>query len=96
MGEKVSPKEVENVLYALPGVRQAVVIGVPDPIQGAAVKAVIAADPAAGLTERAVIAHCAARLESFMVPSRVEFREELPQTATGKLRRTGLVEAASV
>lgn len=97
LGEKVSPKEVENVLYALPGVRQAVVVGVPDPIQGSAVKAVIAADPAAGLTERSVIAHCAARLESFMVPSRVEFREELPQTGTGKLRRAGLgIEAASV
>jgi long-chain acyl-CoA synthetase len=90
LGEKVSPKEVENVLYALRGVRQAVVIGVPDPVLGMAIKAVVAADPEAGLTEREVIAHCAKNLETFMVPASVEFRDELPQTATGKLRRSGL------
>ena len=43
-GEKVSPKEVENVLYALPGIREAVVVGVPDPILGLAIKAVVALD----------------------------------------------------
>jgi acyl-CoA synthetase (AMP-forming)/AMP-acid ligase II len=90
LGEKVSPKEVENVLYALRGVRQAVVIGVPHPVLGMAIKAVVAADPEAGLTERDVIAHCAKNLETFMVPASVEFRDELPQTATGKLRRSGL------
>jgi acyl-CoA synthetase (AMP-forming)/AMP-acid ligase II len=92
LGEKVSPKEVENVIYALPGVRQAVVVGVPDAVQGMAIKAVIAADPEAGLTERDVISHCSRHLETFMVPSLVEFRDELPQTATGKLRRSGLAE----
>jgi long-chain acyl-CoA synthetase len=91
LGEKVSPKEVENVLYALDGVRQAVVVGVPDEMLGMSIKAVVAADPEAGLTERDVIAHCARHLESVMVPSRVEFRDELPQTVTGKLRRGGLL-----
>ena len=45
-GEKVSPKEVENVLYALPGVREAAVVGVPDPVLGQAIKAVVALEPA--------------------------------------------------
>ncbi|QDU24190.1 class I adenylate-forming enzyme family protein [Urbifossiella limnaea] len=91
-GEKVSPKEVENVLYALPGVREAAVVGVPDPVLGMALKAVIAPTDDAGLTARDVVAHCAAHLEDFMVPRLVEFRAELPKTDTGKIRR-GEVQA---
>ena len=87
-GEKVSPKEVEKVLYALPGVREAAVIGVPDPILGMAIKAVVAADPDAALTERDVIRHCQRRLEEFMVPKSVEFRAALPKTANGKISRS--------
>ena len=87
-GEKVSPKEVETVLYELPGVREAAVVGVPDPVLGMAVKAVLAADPDAGLTARDVIRHCAARLEDFMVPKSVEFRESLPKSDNGKISRT--------
>ena len=51
-GEKVSPKEVENVLYALPGIREAAVIGVPDPVLGAAIKAVVALEPGVELARR--------------------------------------------
>jgi long-chain acyl-CoA synthetase len=93
-GEKVSPKEVENVIYALPGIRHAAVIGVPDPVLGAAIRAVVVAEPDSGLTEREVIAHCAAHLESFMVPGAVEFRSELPQGPTGKIRRGQLQKEA--
>jgi long-chain acyl-CoA synthetase len=89
-GEKVSPKEVENAIYALPGIRHAAVIGVPDAVLGSAIRAVVVAEPDSGLTERDVIAHCAAHLESFMVPGAVEFRAELPQGPTGKIRRSQL------
>jgi amino acid adenylation domain-containing protein len=88
-GEKVAPKEVENVLYALKGVAEAVVVGVPDPMIGQAVKAVIVRGDAS-LSEAQVLAHCRAHLEDFMVPKLVEFRTELPRTSTGKVRRTEL------
>jgi len=86
-GEKVSPKEVENALYALPGVREAAVVGVPDPVLGLALKAVIALDPQAKLTAQDVIRHCARHLEDFMVPKLVEFRDALPKTDSGKISR---------
>jgi len=86
-GEKVAPKEVESVLYALMGVREAVVIGVPDPILGEAVKAVIACEPNARLTEKDILRHCAQHLEDYMVPKMVEFRSELPKSDNGKLSR---------
>jgi long-chain acyl-CoA synthetase len=95
-GEKVSPKEVENVLYALPGIREAAVVGVPDPILGLAIKAVVALDPGSDLTEQNIVRHCARHLEDFMVPKIVEFRDELPKTESGKISRrlVGVLEAA--
>jgi long-chain acyl-CoA synthetase len=86
-GEKVSPKEVESVLYEMPGVREAAVIGVPDPVLGMAIKAVVVADAQARLSERDVIRHCAKRLEDFMVPKTVEFRDALPKSDNGKISR---------
>jgi len=95
-GEKVSPKEVENVLYALPGIREAAVVGAPDPILGMAIKAVVALVPGSDLTEQNIIRHCAKHLEDFMVPKIVEFRDELPKTESGKISRrlVGALEAA--
>ena len=86
-GEKVSPKEVENVLYELAGLREAAVVGVPDPVLGMAIKAVVVKDPESSLGERDVIRHCASRLEDFMVPKIVEFRAALPKSANGKISR---------
>ena len=89
-GEKVAPREVEDVLYALPGVREVAVIGVPDPILGEAVKAFVVVDPELGYGEGDIVAHCRSRLESFMVPKHVELREALPKTDTGKIQQSGL------
>jgi long-chain acyl-CoA synthetase len=95
-GEKVSPKEVENVLFSLPGIREAAVVGVPDPILGMAIKAVVALDAGSDLTEQNIVRHCARHLEDFMVPKIVEFRDELPKTDSGKISRrlVGMLEAA--
>jgi amino acid adenylation domain-containing protein len=89
-GEKVAPKEVENVLYCLPGVTEAAVVGVPDPVLGQAVKALLVVN-GAKLTEKEVLAHCRTHLEDFMVPKHVEFRTELPKTTSGKIKKTDLV-----
>jgi acyl-CoA synthetase (AMP-forming)/AMP-acid ligase II len=82
----VSPKEVENVLHALPGVKEAVVIGVEDAVLGAAIKAIIVAEHD-GLTAQDVIRHCARHLEDFMVPKHVAFRAVLPKSDNGKIDR---------
>ena len=89
-GEKVSPREVENAISSLDGVYEVAVIGVPDELLGQAIKAFITLTPGANLTERDVIRHCLAHLESFMAPKYVEFVESLPKTGTGKISKTGL------
>jgi acyl-coenzyme A synthetase/AMP-(fatty) acid ligase len=88
-GEKVSPKEVEDVLYALPGVVEAAVVGEPDPILGQAVKAILVVR-GAELTTDEVLAHCRRHLEDLMVPRLVEFRDELPKTSSGKIQRSAI------
>ncbi len=85
-GEKVSPQEVERVLYALPGVLEAAVEGVPDPLLGTIVKAHVVAAADAGLNARMILRHCAEHLEDYMVPKQVEFHEALPKTVSGKIR----------
>lgn len=89
-GEKVAPREVEEVILTLEGVAQAAVVGVPDPILGEAVKAFIVPVPGFELTRAAVQRHCAARLEDFMVPSQVELRDALPHTDSGKIAKREL------
>jgi acyl-CoA synthetase (AMP-forming)/AMP-acid ligase II len=88
-GEKVSPKEIENVLYALKGVLEAAVIGVPDPVLGQSIKAIIVTN-GVHLSQSQVLAHCRAHLEDFMVPRQIEFRDSLPKTTSGKIKKTGL------
>jgi long-chain acyl-CoA synthetase len=88
-GEKVSPKEVENVLYGIEGVVEAAVVGVPDPILGQAIKALVVLD-GVELTEKDILRHCRAHLEDLMVPQVVEFCASLPKTSSGKIKKTGL------
>ena len=89
-GEKVSPREVENAICALEGVREAAVIGVADSVLGEAVKAFVVLKEGARLAERDVIRHCLGRLENFMAPKHVEFVHELPRTDTGKVKKAAL------
>ncbi|MCY6381750.1 class I adenylate-forming enzyme family protein [Hoeflea prorocentri] len=86
-GEKVSPKEVENVLYAMTEISEAAVLGVSDTVLGSALKAIVVAAPGANPSEKDVIRHCSRHLEDFMVPKQVEFRDALPKTESGKISR---------
>ena len=89
-GEKVSPKEVEDCLHELAGVAEAVVVGIPDPVQGQVVKAVVVrSDPS--LDESRVKAHCKRHLDDVMVPTIVEFRDALPRLPSGKVRKQELI-----
>src|ERR1700674_3532723 len=71
-GEKVSPREVEDVLHAMPGVAEAAVIGVPDELLGEAIKAVVRPQAGVHLTAEEVIHWCSLKLENFMLPKFVE------------------------
>lgn len=89
-GEKVSPKEVENVLYGIEGVVEAAVVGVPDKILGQAIKAFVVVNNST-LTENDIKRHCSTHLEDFMVPSYVEFRDSLPKTSSGKISKKDIL-----
>lgn len=89
-GEKVSPAEVEEALYAIPGVREAAVRGVADPVLGEAIRAYVVVSPDSGLDERALRRGLSGRLESFMVPRELVFRDSLPKSPNGKILRRGL------
>ncbi len=93
-GEKVSPVEVENALHALPQVREAAVIGEPDPLLGEAVVAYVVLEDSAEADERSLRREAATRLEGYMVPSVWRFVPELPKTDTGKVRKQSLREQA--
>jgi acyl-coenzyme A synthetase/AMP-(fatty) acid ligase len=90
-GEKVSPAEVERALCAVPGVLEAAVVGVSDEVLGEAVKAFVVVEESSGLEARALRRELLAQLESFMVPREFEFRNGLPKSANGKVRKRDLV-----
>jgi long-chain acyl-CoA synthetase len=89
-GFKVWPREVEDVLYTHPAVREAAVVGVPDAYRGESVKAVLSLKPGASLTAEAVIEFCRPRMAAYKVPRTVAFVAELPKTVTGKILRREL------
>lgn len=89
-GERVSPKEIENVICELKGVAEAAVIGVPDEILGQAVKAFIVLSATATLSDKEILNHCKNNLEPFMVPKYIEYRDALPKTSTGKIDKKPL------
>ncbi|WP_088889154.1 class I adenylate-forming enzyme family protein [Leptolyngbya ohadii] len=91
-GEKVSPKEVEQVLYGLEGVQEAAVMGVPDPVLGQAIKAFVVLTADASLTVADLLRHCRSHLEEYMIPRSIELCTELPKSANGKINKLALMQ----
>jgi fatty-acyl-CoA synthase len=89
-GENVYPAEVENVLYQLPQIAEAAVIGVPSDKWGEAGLAVLALKPGTELDRATVQAHCAERLAKFKVPADIAIVDVLPRNATGKVLKREL------
>ncbi|WP_179401011.1 class I adenylate-forming enzyme family protein [Burkholderia guangdongensis] len=89
-GYKVWPREVEDVLYTHPAVREAAVVGVPDSYRGETVKAVVSLKPGAQATPDALVAYCKERMAAYKYPRIVEIIAELPKTVTGKILRREL------
>lgn len=89
-GEKVSPTEVENVIYGIPDVLEVAVVGAPDDILGQAIKALIVLREGAQWTENDILSYCRKHLEDFMVPHHIELTRALPKTDTGKIQKRRL------
>jgi long-chain acyl-CoA synthetase len=89
-GYKVWPREVEDVLYGHPAVREAAVVGVPDEYRGESVKAFVSLKPGSSVTPEEVIAFARERMAAYKYPRTVEIVEELPKTTTGKILRREL------
>ena len=89
-GERVSPKEIENVLYQIDDVNEVAVIGVNDDMLGQAIKAFITLKKDSELTVKSILKFCAKNMESFMVPKHVEILDELPKSSHGKIDKKEL------
>ena len=89
-GENVYPAEIENVVYQLPQIAEAAVIGVPDPKWGESGVAVVVLKEGGELDQATLIAHCAERLAKFKVPARMHVMDVLPRNATGKVLKREL------
>jgi long-chain acyl-CoA synthetase len=91
-GENIYPKEIEELLYQHPAIKEAAVIGMPDPIWGEEVAAAIILKDSAQASGDDIIGYCREHLADYKCPRSVFFRNEFPKTATGKIQKTKLVE----
>jgi fatty-acyl-CoA synthase len=95
-GENVFPSEVEHELARVPGVREVAVIGVPDPEFGQRLRAYVALDDGASLTEQELKDHVKSHLAGYKAPREVVFVDGLPRNATGKVVKRELPSAVDV
>ena len=93
-GENIYPREIEELLYHHPKIQEAAVIGVPDPLWGESVKAIVVLKKGETMEEEEVIEYCKNHLASYKKPRSVEFIEALPRNPSGKVLKTELRKAS--
>jgi acyl-CoA synthetase (AMP-forming)/AMP-acid ligase II len=86
-GENVSSIEVEDAVFSHPAVAEVAVIGVPDERWGEMVTALVVTAPDQRVSGEEIIAHCRGKIAGYKIPKRVEFRDAIPRTATGKIQK---------
>ncbi|WAL49313.1 class I adenylate-forming enzyme family protein [Rhodococcus pyridinivorans] len=89
-GYKVWPREVEDVLYSHPAVREAAVVGVPDEYRGETVKAYVSLQNGQSVDADELVEYCKKQMAAYKYPRQIEFVRELPKTVTGKILRREL------
>ena len=89
-GFNIFPRDVEEVLYAIPEIAEAAVVGIPDPLMGEEIVAFVALKPGRLATAEAVIGFCQARLAKYKCPKEIRFIEALPKNPVGKILRKEL------
>ena len=89
-GYKVWPREIEDVIYTHPAIREAAVVGVKDPYRGETVKAVVSVKVGYSLTPAELTDFCKERMAAYKFPRIVEIIDELPKTVSGKILRREL------
>ena len=89
-GYKIWPREVEDLLYTHPAVREVAVIGVPDAERGETVKAFVSLKAGASVSPEEIIAYGRETMAAYKYPRIVEIIDELPKTTTGKILRRQL------
>ncbi|OLO40590.1 hypothetical protein BTR23_06285 [Alkalihalophilus pseudofirmus] len=89
-GVNIYPREIEEFLYTHAGILEVAVIGVPDPVWGEAVKAIVVPKAGVSLTEEEIISYCEGRLASYKKPKSVDFVSVLPRNPSGKILKTDL------
>jgi len=89
---RISPKDIEEVIFEFKGVEEVAVVGKKDDLLGQVIKAFVVKSPSAELDKLKLMHHCKKNLASYKIPKQIEFIDKIPRTASGKIRRVSLQE----
>jgi long-chain acyl-CoA synthetase len=86
-GYNIYPREIDEILFEHPKVKEACAFGIPDSYRGETVKAVVVLKTGETATEKEIMDYCKQKMTAYKVPKSIEFRDQLPLSATGKILR---------